>query len=107
METWTLFKLLFVCFILYVIGLYVYRIYFDPLSKIPGPKLAAASLWYEFYYDVIKEGRYTWKIWELHDKYGRHSVLALTTERKGELFKTFQAPSSESVHMKYISMILP
>lgn len=70
MEMWILLKLLSVFFVLYVISLYVYRIYFDPLSTIPGPKLAAASLWYEFYYDVIKEGRYTWKIWEMHDKYG-------------------------------------
>ena len=89
METWTLFKLLLVFFILYVIGLYIYRIYFDSLSKIPGPKLAAASLWYEFYYDVIKEGRYTWKIWEMHDKYGRYSVSARTIERKDKTFKPF------------------
>ena len=80
METWTLFKLLSVFFVLYVLSLYVYRIYFDPLSKIPGPKLAAASLWYEFYYDVIKEGRYTWKIWEMHDKYGKLPIEALTRE---------------------------
>ncbi|CAD6576468.1 MAG: hypothetical protein ASARMPREDX12_007896 [Alectoria sarmentosa] len=70
MELWTLLKLLSAFFVLYVIGLYVYRMYFDPLSKIPGPKLAAASLWYEFYYDVVKKGRYTWKIWEMHDRYG-------------------------------------
>ena len=44
--------------------------FLDPLSKFPGPKLAAASLWYEFYYDVIKKGRYTWQIAEMHDKYG-------------------------------------
>ena len=56
--------------VLYVISLYVYRAYFDSLSHIPGPKLAAATLWYEFYYDVIKVGRYTWKIAELHEKYG-------------------------------------
>lgn len=70
MELSTLLKLLFVFFVFYVLGLYVYRIYYDPLSKIPGPKLAAASLWYEFYYDVVKKGQYTWKIWEMHDRYG-------------------------------------
>lgn len=48
----------------------VYSIYFGPLSKFPGPKLAAATLWYEFYYDVILQGRYTFKIKELHEKYG-------------------------------------
>ena len=56
---------------LYVVGLVVYRIYLSPLANIPGPKLAAATLWYQFYYDVIQAGRYTWKIRELHDIYGK------------------------------------
>lgn len=56
--------------LLYTIGLPLYRIYFSPLSKFPGPKLAAATLWYEFYYDVILKGRYEWKIEELHEQYG-------------------------------------
>ncbi|KAL8805262.1 MAG: hypothetical protein Q9200_005494, partial [Gallowayella weberi] len=59
-----------VLFIAYVLSLYIYRAFFDPLSHIPGPKLAAATLWYEFYYDVVKKGRYTWEIWKMHDKYG-------------------------------------
>lgn len=78
MELSTLLKLLFVFFVFYVLGLYVYRIYYDPLSKIPGPKLAAASLWYEFYYDVVKKGQYTWKIWEMHDRYGIYLIKALS-----------------------------
>jgi hypothetical protein len=48
----------------------VYSVYFGPLSKFPGPKLAAATLWYEFYYDVIRQGNYTFKIKDLHNKYG-------------------------------------
>ena len=106
METWTLLKLLLVFFILYLLGLYVYRMYFDPLSKIPGPKLAAATLWYEFYYDVYKEGRYTWKIWEMHNKYGKHAIKPLIAERKDDTFNSIQAPLSELAPMKYISMIL-
>lgn len=43
---------------------------FHPLSHIPGPKLAAATYLPEFYYDVIKFGRYTREIRELHEKYG-------------------------------------
>jgi hypothetical protein len=48
----------------------VYSVYFGPLAKFPGPKLAAATLWFEFYYDVILKGQYTFKIKELHQKYG-------------------------------------
>lgn len=61
----------------YCISLTVYRLCFSPLARFPGPKLAALTLWYEFYYDVIKRGRYTWKIAELHERYG--SLLSLST----------------------------
>ncbi|KAL8943014.1 MAG: hypothetical protein Q9211_001143 [Gyalolechia sp. 1 TL-2023] len=56
-------------FCLYVVALYIYRAFLDPLSHIPGPKLAAATLWYEFYYDVVKKGKYTWEIAKMHQKY--------------------------------------
>lgn len=105
MELSTLLKLLCVFSVFYVVGLYVYRMYLDPLSKIPGPKIAAASLWYEFYYDVVLQGRYTWKIWEMHNKYGKPMVTALTTKWKDRTLNPNQAPSSESVLMRYTSMI--
>lgn len=56
--------------ILYLIGLAVYRLYWSPIATFPGPKLAAVSLWYEFYYDVVLGGQYCFKIDELHDLYG-------------------------------------
>ena len=56
--------------VLYLAGLAVYRLYFSPIAKFPGPKLAALTLWYEFYFDVIKQGQYTWEIGRMHDKYG-------------------------------------
>ncbi len=61
----------------YLISLALYRLYFSPLAKFPGPKLAALTLWYEFYYDVIKRGRYTWKIAELHTHYGMCRKLSI------------------------------
>jgi hypothetical protein len=51
-------------------------VFLGPLSKFPGPKLAAATLWYEFYYDVILKGRYTFKIKELHKQYGIYELLS-------------------------------
>ncbi|GIJ90380.1 hypothetical protein Asppvi_009334 [Aspergillus pseudoviridinutans] len=48
----------------------VYRLYFHPLSKVPGPKLAAITHLYEFYHNVIRPGMFLWKIEEMHKKYG-------------------------------------
>lgn len=47
-----------------------YRLFFHPLSKVPGPRLAAISRFYDFYYDCIQRGKFVFKIDELHKKYG-------------------------------------
>ena len=54
------------------------RLFLSPVAKIPGPRLAALTYWYETYYDVIKPGQYVFKIKELHDHYGefRTHILA-------------------------------
>ncbi|OGM45010.1 hypothetical protein ABOM_005772 [Aspergillus bombycis] len=46
------------------------RLYFHSLSHIPGPRLAALTWWYEFYYDAVQPGQYVFKIQELHKQYG-------------------------------------
>ena len=56
-----------VCYTLYGA---IHRLFLSPVAAIPGPKLAILSFWYEFYYDVVLHGRYTWKIADLHKKYG-------------------------------------
>ena len=68
-------EILAALFVFYIFGLYIYRMFFDQLSHIPGPKLAAASLWYEFYYDVIKKGQYTFEIGRMHEKYGIQPLI--------------------------------
>ncbi|KAF7917956.1 uncharacterized protein EAE98_009984 [Botrytis deweyae] len=45
------------------------RLYFHPLSKIPGPRLAAATSWYEFYYNFIRDGIYAKKFEKMHTEY--------------------------------------
>jgi hypothetical protein len=54
----------------YLVGLGLYRLYFSPIAQFPGPKLAALTLWYEFYHDVVRGGQYVFKIDELHEQYG-------------------------------------
>ena len=54
----------------YCLFIIVYRLIFHPLAKFPGPRLAAITFKYEYYYDGIKKGQYTRRIGELHEKYG-------------------------------------
>jgi hypothetical protein len=61
---------LVVALITWTASVLIYRLYFSPISKFPGPKLAAATLWYEFYYNIIKGGMYMWEIQKMHEKYG-------------------------------------
>ncbi|KAJ9605728.1 hypothetical protein H2200_009577 [Cladophialophora chaetospira] len=56
--------------LLYSVCLAGYRLYLSPIARFPGPKLAALTLWYEFYHDVVRGGQYVFKINELHDQYG-------------------------------------
>ncbi|RYP76854.1 hypothetical protein DL769_003540 [Monosporascus sp. CRB-8-3] len=55
---------------LYGTYLVTYRLFFHPLRKIPGPYLAAATYWYEFYEDIVLRGHYVKSYPKLHAKYG-------------------------------------
>ncbi|OJJ63817.1 hypothetical protein ASPSYDRAFT_38478 [Aspergillus sydowii CBS 593.65] len=56
--------------LIYNIVLIIYRLYFSPLSKFPGSKFAAATGWYEFYFDYWKSGKYIFEIERMHQVYG-------------------------------------
>ena len=51
----------------------------SPLRHIPGPKLAALTSWYEFYFDAIQRGKFVWKIKDLHLRYGLAALPRLKT----------------------------
>jgi len=47
-------------------------LYLSPIADFPGPKIAALTHWYEWYYDVLAPGAgmYIWEIEKMHQKYG-------------------------------------
>ena len=59
----------------YLLSLVIYRLYLSPIANFPGPKLAAVSRWYEFYYEVVLRGQFTFHISELHKRYGNEACL--------------------------------
>jgi len=65
--------LLTAAFILYRLGIVVYRLCLHPLAKFPGPKIAGVTSLYEAYYEIVLNGQYSKKISELHDIYGESS----------------------------------
>lgn len=83
----------------------IYNLFFHPLSHIPGPWLAAATHPPEFYHDVVRGGRYTTQIQQMHEKYGRNPLdrvvsLALLTC----IFVCVQVPLSVSIRMNSTAM---
>lgn len=65
-------KAVLASYALYLVSQVVYRLYLSPLAKFPGSRLAAATGWYETYYQLVKGGggQFTFKIAEWHKKYG-------------------------------------
>ncbi|OLN95820.1 Trichodiene oxygenase 1 [Colletotrichum chlorophyti] len=56
--------------LLHGILLAIYRVTLHPLAKLPGPKLAGATFWYEIWFDVVRWGRFTHEIKRMHEVYG-------------------------------------
>ena len=55
---------------IYSLALAIYRLYFHPLAKFPGPKLVALTKWPEFYRDAVSRGKFVFKIQDMHQKHG-------------------------------------
>ncbi|TVY45338.1 Cytochrome P450 monooxygenase [Lachnellula occidentalis] len=88
----------------------VRRLYFHPLAHIPGPRLAAITWWYEFYFDVIQPSTFVFKIQELHKQYG--PIIRITPDEihvnDVGFLETIYAPSmSHRDKYDYILRTLP
>ncbi|KAJ5898140.1 Benzoate 4-monooxygenase cytochrome P450 [Penicillium tannophilum] len=79
----------------------IYRLYAHPLSGFPGPKLAAVTSLYEFYYDVVKSGMYLWEIERMHEKYGTYFCFS-----RGPTIATNQTPTKYR-KLRPVPLILP
>ena len=73
--------LIITSFLVWYASRLVYNVYFHPLSKFPGPRLAGASRWYEAYFDnlVGRGGQYMYEIDRIHRDYGSLHLPCLHT----------------------------
>ncbi|KAK4066137.1 uncharacterized protein Triagg1_8205 [Trichoderma aggressivum f. europaeum] len=67
---------------IYNVYLVIYRLWFSPLAKFPGPKFAAASFWYEFYYDYWLDGKYLFEVEKMHKKYEFYNEIYVTESKR-------------------------
>lgn len=91
----TAFTTIILSYVTYLIGVAIHRLYFSQYAKFPGPKLAALTYGYMFYYDaIVGEGQYMYKIKDLHDEYGELLIQQLHCRVLTRMLQTAQ--SSES-----------
>lgn len=56
------------------VTLAIRQIFYHPLSKFPGPRLAALTPLYKTYYEVFRGGELLRRIQELHNMHGAWSL---------------------------------
>lgn len=83
--------------VVYCVGLAIYRAFFHPLARFPGPRLAAITGWYEFYQDIIHRGQFIWQIQRLHEQYG--PIVRITPDElhiiDPDYYEEIYAPASK------------
>ncbi|KIK55045.1 hypothetical protein GYMLUDRAFT_176222 [Collybiopsis luxurians FD-317 M1] len=65
-----MYSLLVTLYFSYLVALALYRLFFHPLHRYPGPVLAAVTHWFEVYHNIVKGGGLVIEIERLHKIYG-------------------------------------
>ena len=76
---WKIFLVASLCtWTVYLIARSIYRLYLSPLATIPGPKLAALTLWYETYFQLFKGdgGTFFFEVHKWHERYGKSALTS-------------------------------
>jgi hypothetical protein len=73
-------QLLAITFTVWSIAVGIYRVFFHPLAKLPGPKLAGLTYLYRFKYNVLDHGKFYLQIEKLHQKYGSCSAISTAAQ---------------------------
>ena len=76
----------------------IHRLFLSPLAKFPGPKLAAATSWYEAFFD-LRSKNFPDVLSDLHGKYGIYLYTLVGTPR----LMNFQVPSSGLTLRSFLS----
>ncbi|KAK6592778.1 cytochrome p450 [Botrytis cinerea] len=80
----------------YYLLIAIYRIWFHPLARFPGPRICAITFLYEIGWDYFYEGTYVYRIEEMHDRYG--AIVRVNPDelsiRDPEYYKTVYVASN-------------
>lgn len=62
---------------LLILAGHLYQYLNHPLRHYPGPRIAALSKWYKFYFDVLQDGGFLEHLEKLHIQYGMITLCIL------------------------------
>lgn len=98
-SLWDILRSILVCLVIYNIAVVIYRLYFSPLARFPGPKIAAATPWYEIVIDLWSH-RFPQVLKKMHETHG--NAKNQNHPRSVHTFLTFsKALSFESRHGRF------